>query len=93
MVKGLPKQMSNRKPKKGEVPVHKLKLNPGESKQWQCMTDDEQVLATIWQEEEPKSALFLQTQTLHHLQLQFNRSMEQERTYHPPLAVDLYNNA
>ena len=33
MVKDLPKQMSNRKPKKGEAPVRKLKLNPGESKQ------------------------------------------------------------
>ena len=42
--------MSNKKHKRGDPPVPKLKLKPGESKQWQYDSDNGPVMATIWQE-------------------------------------------
>ena len=42
--------MSNKKSKRGELPLLKLKLKPGESKQSQYNSKNGPVLATIWQE-------------------------------------------
>ena len=50
ILKFLPPQMSNKKRKRGDLPVPKLKLKPGESKQWQYDSDNGPVVATIWQE-------------------------------------------
>ena len=58
-VKNLPIQMANKKPKRGEPAVPKLKLNPGEFKQWQKMTGDGPIIATIWQENKKRNPVCL----------------------------------
>ena len=50
ILKYLPPQMSNKKSKRGEPPIPKLKLKPGESKQWEYNSKNGPVLATVWQE-------------------------------------------
>ena len=95
MVKDLPKQMSNRKPKKGEAPVRKLKLSPGESKQWQCMTDDGPILATIWQETKKRNPVCLISSntdpTSPATTVQQKQKDGTRKDVPSPLAVDLYN--
>ena len=51
--------MANKKPKRGEPVVPKLKLNPGEFKQWQKMTGDGPIIATIWQETKKRNPVCL----------------------------------